>query len=159
MDNGNAQAFHLLAGLYFDGLMGLPQDYQKTNELNLKAGELECADGYFNLGVAYRDGIGVETDIKKAKHYFELAAMKGNVGARHNVGVEDYNTGNHQRAMKHFIIAAKAGYKCSLDTVKVGFQKGILTKDEYEATLWAQKIRDEMRSEAREKAESMRETI
>ena len=52
IDNGNAQAFHMLAGLYFEGglLEGLPQDYQKANESNLKAGELGCAGGYLLLG-------------------------------------------------------------------------------------------------------------
>ena len=30
---------------------GLPQDEQKANELWLKAGELGCASGYYNLAV------------------------------------------------------------------------------------------------------------
>ena len=53
----------------------MSQDHQKANELWLKAGELGCAEGYYNLGVYYRDGNGVEVDLKKAKYYFELAAM------------------------------------------------------------------------------------
>ena len=57
-------------------------------------------------------------DKKKAKHLYELAAMNGNVKARHNLACDEEKTGNHLRAMKHFILAAKAGVKRSLDKVK-----------------------------------------
>ena len=131
----------------------MPQDRQRANEFNLKAGELGCSGGYFNLGIAYRDGMGVETDIKKAKHYFELAAMKGNVNARHNLGCEEGEAGKIERAYKHLIISAKAGHKDSLELVKIGFRNGKVTKDEYANTLRAyQKINDEMKSEERDKA-------
>ena len=33
---------------------------------------------------------------------------------------------------KHFIIAANAGYKKSLDKVKGGYMHGLVTKDEYQ---------------------------
>jgi len=51
------------------------------------------------LGVAYEDGTGVEVDKKKAKHYFELAAMGGNVDARFMI---EGRVGNHYRAFKHW---------------------------------------------------------
>ena len=38
----------------------------------------------------YTQRSGVEIDTKKAKHYFELAAMKGEVEARHNLGNNEY---------------------------------------------------------------------
>jgi len=74
MENGNAEAYSSIGSCYDTGECGLPQDYQKANELYLKAGELGCADGYFNLGQAFRQGKGEEVDMKKAKHYYELAA-------------------------------------------------------------------------------------
>ena len=38
-------------------LLGIvPQDWSKANELYLKAGELGCADAYFNLGNSYQWG-------------------------------------------------------------------------------------------------------
>ena len=82
MSNGNANAFHLLAGVYANGNMGLPQDHRKCNELNLKAGELGCARGYSQLGVAYANGRGVEVDKKKSAAYYGLAAMMGHVSAK-----------------------------------------------------------------------------
>ena len=153
MEKGNPNAFNQLGGYYRNGTNGLPQDRAKANELYLKAGELGCADGYFNLGNAYRLGKGVEVDKKKAKHYYELAAMNGNLIARHNLGCLEGNAGNIQRAFKHFILAASAGYKLSLDNVKKGYMNGDITKEEYANVLREyQKNQDEMKSDARDKA-------
>ena len=155
IDKGNAFAFYQLGGYYDQGIKGMPLDKRKANELWLKAGELGCADAYHNLGVHYNnDGKGVENDKKKAKQYYELAAMKGDVAARNNLGVMEGLAGNRNRSMKHMIIAARAGYKLSLDTVKGGFMKGIvITKDEYEKTLRAYHERQqEMKSDMRDKA-------
>jgi len=63
--------------------------------------------------------------------------------------------GNHHRAYKHFVLAAKAGFKKSLDKVKDGYMNGDVTKDEYENALRAyQQQQDEMKSEERDKAEA-----
>ena len=156
MEKGNGGAFYNLAGCYARGRKGMPQNGAKANELLLKAGELGCAEAYFNLGIVYGNGMGVEIDEEKAKHYWELAAMNGNVKARHNLGALEGRTGNSQRAMKHFILAARAGLDEALDTVKLRFMNGIVTKDEYANTLRAyQKSKDEMKSEARDKVEAI----
>ena len=150
----HAHAFYNLAGHYATG-DGVPQDFAKTNELLLKAGELGCVEAYDNLGVSYYNGVGVEMDKKKAKHYWELAAMNGNVNARHCLGCMEVDAGNEHRAYKHFILAARAGHKESLHQVKVGFKYGIVTEDECANTLRAYQIRqDEMKSYGRDKAES-----
>ena len=63
--------------------------------------------------------------------------------------------GNHHRAYKHFILSARAGDKDSLDTVKKGFVRGIVTKDEYASTIRAYHQRvNEMKSDDRDKAEA-----
>jgi len=152
MDKGNGDAFYHLAGYYARGVMGMP-DHQKANELLLKAGELGCANAYYNMGQAYKEGIGVEVDKNKAEHYWKLAAMGGDILARNNLGWVEGMRGNHHRAMKHFIISAKTGEKIALDNVKIGFMKGVVTKDEYATTLRAYHERQkEMKSDAREKA-------
>ena len=38
----------------------------------------------------YQFGKGVEVDMKKADHYWELAAIKGDVYARNNLGAHTY---------------------------------------------------------------------
>ena len=147
----NAYAFFVLGEYYFSG-DAVPQDMTKANELYLRAGELGYSEAYCNLGNSYNNGDGVEMDKKKAKHYWELAAMNGDVKARHNLGCEEGRAGNMDRAKKHFILAAKAGFKKSLDVVKQGYMNGIVTKDEYANVLRAyQQRHDEMISEARNK--------
>ena len=102
-------------------------------------------------------------DDQKAKHYWELAAMNGNVKSRYNLGLFEGKAGNHQRKYKHMIIAARAGFTQSLDRVKKGFMDGDVTKDEYAGTLRAYHERQtEMKSETRDaaaKAERARREI
>ena len=148
----NARAFYMLAGCYEHGMRGMPQDFAKANDLYLRAGELGCAEGYYNFGhSSYDNGGGVEVDKKKAKYYWELAAMSGSVKARHNLGCEEVDSGNIDRAYKHFLLAANAGFDKSLGRVKKGFMDGIVTKEEYANTLRAyQQRHDEMKSEDRD---------
>ena len=154
-ERNHQYAFYDLAEEYEYRLMGVPQDWVKANELLLKGGEFGCHEAYHNLANSYRQGRGVEGDMKKAKHYYELAAMMGNVKARINLGNLEGQAGNHHRAMKHMMIAARAGYKNALDRVKKGFVLGAVTKEEYANTLRAyQKAQDDMNSDAREKAEA-----
>ena len=80
MDKGNAVAFYHLAGCYAVGSYSLPQDWNKASELWNEAGELGFVDPYYNLGSNYSLGRGVEVDMKKAKHYWELAAIGGSIG-------------------------------------------------------------------------------
>ena len=87
---------------YDQGLFGLAQDMTKALELWLKAGELGCAEAYLNLGMSYDQGTGVEVDKKKAKHYYELAAIGGSIHARDSLGPLEGRAGNKQQAMKHY---------------------------------------------------------
>ena len=134
-------------------------DYTKANAWWLKGGQLGCAAAYNNLGNSYLKGLGVEKNEKKAKYYFELGALGGSVPARHNLGTAEFKN-EESRAMKHFILAARAGYKPSLDFVLNGFKKGLVTKDEYTNTLRAYQDRHElMKSNERTKADDFKRVI
>ena len=153
MEKGNANSFYQLGGYYRKGIKGMPQNSAKANELFLKAGELGCAEAYHNLGNSYSVGNGVEIVKKKAMHYYELAAMNGDVMSRHNLGAIDGRAGNFQRAYKHLLLSARAGDKLSLENVKQGYINGRVTKEEYTNTLRAyQMSQDEVKSDARDKA-------
>jgi TPR repeat protein len=65
----NAYAFYNLAVDYARGDLGMPQDMAKANELYLRAGQLGCAEAYYNLGCSYYNGEGVEVDKKKTENY------------------------------------------------------------------------------------------
>ena len=158
MEKGIANAYDLLAADYTEGNNGLQRDMAKANELYLKAGELGYAAAYNNLGYSYYSGRGVDVDKKKAKYYYELAAMGGDADARYRLGSIEGQAGNEQRAFKHMVVAAKSGHEYSLAKVKDGFAVGIVTKDEYAQALRAYHERQvEAKSEARDKAVEYRE--
>jgi len=151
MDKGNAEGCLLLASYYDRGRRGLQQDLQKANELLLKAGELGSVEAYYNLGNHYDNGRGVERDKKKAQHYWELAAIGGDVHARHNLGLIEGKADNFHRAMKHFMIAARAGHEKSLKNVEIGFIEGFVTIDDCVNTALAYtKFHEEIKSDERD---------
>ena len=149
----DTKAINLLAIFYRDGLNGLPVDQSKAFELYQRASDLGCDAGHYRLGDSYRKGEGTEIDKKKAVHHYQVAAIMGNVYARHSLGVVELDNKNYQRAMKHFMIAAKCGFKDSLDNVKRGYKDGHVTKEDFETTLRAyQASCDETKSEQRDRA-------
>jgi len=109
---------------YSEGLCGFPQDYKKALKLFHRAGELGYADAFCNIGYAYDHCEGVEKDEKKANHYYELAAMKGNADARYNLATSEKNAGNINRALRHYMIAVASGDSISLNKVKDLYSNG-----------------------------------
>ena len=141
-------------GMYYqDGRNGFPQDYTKAFELWHQAGELGYTLAYNNIGYAYDHGSGVEVDEKKAIHYFELAAMQGEAQARHNLGVNEEDAGNFDRALKHHKIAVRGGYSNSLNEIKQLYTIGQASKDDYMKALQLYQVYlGEIKSVQRDKA-------
>eukprot|EP00956_Cyclotella_meneghiniana_P039717 scaffold177828_cov23-Cyclotella_meneghiniana.AAC.1 len=79
------EAMIMLADYYSKGRHGLPVDHSKAVELLQRASELGSASGHFDLAISYDDGVGVKQDKKRAIHHYQIAAMMGHVGARHNL--------------------------------------------------------------------------
>ena len=119
------------------GIMAYRQIMQRPYELYNRAGELGHAAAKYNIGTAYRHGNGGERDEKKANHYYELAAMGGDVDARHNIGCSEYQAGTYNRALKHFMLAAGCGSKESLSAIQEMLKKGVATKEDYTQALRA----------------------
>ena len=135
MEANDAIAIYSLACDYRDGTCGYPQDPTKALELWHRAAELGYSEAYVCIGYLYHYSIGVEVDKKKAKHYYELAAMGGNVPARHNLGAYEENEGNTDRAVRHYMIAVGGGYKESLQTIQQLYSNGHVSKDDYTTAL------------------------
>ena len=153
MDVGDAEAMYELGCCYSKGKHGLPQDDTKAIDLWHQAGELGCATAYYNIAFVYLYGRGVERDEIKSKYYCELAAMRGDVSSRYNLGIFEKRDGNIGRALKHFMIAAGDGSELSLKQIKQLFMKGHATKDDYAKALQAcQVYLGEIRSVQRDTA-------
>ena len=153
VEAGDTEAICTLAGLYDQGILGLRQNYTKALDLLHQAGELGHASAYHNIGCAYHHGDGVEVDERKAKHYYELAAMGGNEIARNNLGCMEEDLDNMDKAKKHWMIAAKDGYTDSLTTIQKLHSSGEATKEEYAQALQSyQEYLGEIKSDQRDEA-------
>jgi hypothetical protein len=137
MEADDANASNQLGCCYRDGHCGLPRDFGKAFEIFNQAVELGSNEAYNSIGYAYRNGSGVERDEEKAKHYYELAAMRGNVTARFNLGNNEMRGGNMERALKHYIIAAGCGESDSLKEIHYLHLSGHATKEDYTQALRA----------------------
>jgi TPR repeat protein len=81
----------------------------------------------------------------------EAAAVAGHHEARNNIGLKEFKSGNMDRAIKHFIIAASAGHYKSMHNLLVAFKKGYVSRESMDSTLAAYNNScAEMRSEARD---------
>jgi TPR repeat protein len=101
----------------------------------------------------YRRGKGVEKDHKKEVYHLEVAAIGGHPRARFNLGNREGRDGRHDRAVKHYVIAAKLGCDEALEVVKKGFMMGLVSKEHYAAALRGhQAAVDATKSEQRDAA-------
>ncbi|KAL7541785.1 hypothetical protein ACHAXR_011226 [Thalassiosira sp. AJA248-18] len=153
MEAGDANAFLELGSRYLAGVWGLPQDHKKGLELLLRAVELGSTDAHFMIGCIYVKGEFTEKDPIKGLYHYQRAAMGGCELARYNLGCQEQERGNTERAMKHWMIAAASGYENSLEVVRKEFLLGHVTKSDYENTLRAhQKYLSEVKSDQRDRA-------
>ena len=153
MEAGDSISMHNLGCYYRDGKYGLPQDYDKAMELFHQSGALGCTVAYKYIGHAYMNGRGIEVDQKKANYYFELAAIRGDVHARHILGINEEMTGSVNRALKHYTIAARDGNSNSLKSIKQLYTPGHVTKEDYTTALQSyQAYLSEIKSAQRDKA-------
>ncbi|EJK74353.1 hypothetical protein THAOC_03972, partial [Thalassiosira oceanica] len=149
-------AIHFLGEAYcHGGEFGLQKDMRKAVELWTEAAELGSAKALCNLGVAYYNGYGVQQDMAKGVEFLSEAAMKGDVESRSKLGSIEVEKGNLDRALRHFLISAKMGYKNSLEMITKLFANGIATKEQYaEALKGYQDAVNEMKSRDRDNAKA-----
>ena len=156
MESMDAGAFLFLGRAYRDGGgFGLTTIKSQGSWAVETGAELGSCKAHNKLSLMYMIGEGVEQDMEKSIHHLKIAAIGGHERARHYLGKIEGMNGNMDRAMKHFIIAAKSGFGDSLKEVGDGYKAGHVTKDEYAATLRAQVSVNETKSEERTKALSL----
>jgi TPR repeat protein len=137
----------ILADYYLRGRRGVQQDHAKAIELFNKSAELGFSKAHSHLANIYHKG----GDINKAKFHFEAAAMAGHEVTRYNLGIMEYDSGNKEQAIKHWTIAASAGYFGAMHALRTFFEKGHISRESIDSTLEAyNNCCAEMRSEARD---------
>mmetsp|Transcript_16344 Transcript_16344/g.23172 ORF Transcript_16344/g.23172 Transcript_16344/m.23172 type:complete len:173 (+) Transcript_16344:586-1104(+) len=121
------------------------------------AAELGDMEAHYQLSVMYGLGHGVDVDKKKRIHHLEEAAIGGHHEARNSLGKEEWNNGQFERAMKHTIIAAKLGNDESVNNLRMGYEKDVLSEEDFAEALRAHRVAvDAMKSPQRDAAERVR---
>ena len=129
-------------------------EYRRAFEYYTKAAKLGNAWAHYNLSCLYRDGEGVERDTEKGLHHLEEAAIGGHPEARYFLGYIEWEIGNVERAVKHFIIAATQGDDDAIKALMGAFKSGLLEKEVLAAALRSQKAAvDATKSPQRKAAE------
>jgi len=132
-------------------------NHTRALEYWTKAAGLGDIEAHYQLSIMYGQGRGVDKDKKKEMYHLEEAAIGGDYSARLDLGKEEWINGRFERAMKHTIIAANLGYDKSMKYLRIGYEQGILSKEDFAAALRGYQVAlDAMKSPQREAAEELR---
>ena len=112
MDLGFRDAYCNLGEMYIKGI-GISKNYEKAREMFEKADmdDEHYGDGYSGslrdrakayLGVIYRDGLGVESDVMKAKTFLMASASKNDAKGMYELAMLLKREGNSEEASKLF---------------------------------------------------------
>ncbi|KAK1748067.1 Sel1-like repeat family protein [Skeletonema marinoi] len=136
------------------------RDYERAFEYFTKAADFGDVEAQFNLSLMYREGLGVEKDEKMELYYEEEAAISGDPSSRYSLGCHEGGNGRYDRAVKHWIIAAKLGHDDSVQRLKGMYKSGYVSKEEFASALRGhQAAVDATKSPQRELAGKILSTI
>ena len=151
-------AFTQTAVCYRDGKYGTAKDYLKALDCFIRAVELGSPEACTGIGDSYLVGSGVSANNERAALFWRVGALRGSIISRHNIGVHKYHTfGNHEIGIRHWKIAAEAGYQRSLNRLKSIYNdkepgKEFISKDYLESTYRScHEAQMEVKTEEREK--------
>ena len=134
-------------------------DYDTAFEYYTKSSELGDAEAHYSLSIMYQRGLGVEKKKGKEIHHLEIAAIAGHPSARNNLGCDEMENGNAERAVKHWIISAAQGYDTSIKALMIAFKKKYVSKEDLATALRAHKAAiDATKSPQRQAAEEFYRT-
>lgn len=122
------QANYAAAKVNFGMLMGRLGDDQAEFKFYTEAAQGGNVLAAYNLGVAYRDGLGTKPDVQKALSWFETAASEGDDTAAFNIGAI-YDEGNllpqdDQTAIAWYDLAAQRGNTDAMINLGLMYEAG-----------------------------------
>lgn len=109
-------------------LLGRLGDQQSEFNMYSQAAEAGNVLAAYNLGVAYRDGLGTKPDAAQSIHWFEFAAAHGDDTAAFNLGAI-YDEGqivpeDNQMAIAWYDVAAKRGNTDAMINLGLMYEAG-----------------------------------
>ena len=76
-------------------------------------------------------GVGSDHRSKTSGHYLERATTKGHMTSRHNISSCEWEDGDCNKAVKHWMNSAGRGSNKSLNLVQTGFGLGYVTTNDF----------------------------
>ncbi len=107
-----------MGDLYGRGKFGIVKDDLKALDYFIRAVEVGSPEACVSIANGYRKGDGVAADKERSALFERVGALRGDVVARNNIGCSEYNCGNHEIGIRHWKIAAEAGYQKSLNALR-----------------------------------------
>lgn len=139
----------------------MPKDKLKALGYYIQAVELGSADVCVKISGYYRDMEEniLPVDRKRASLFDTVGALRGDVTGRYNIGLIEYDKGNHEIGIRHWKIAAEAGCQASLDALKETYNsngkmagKAFLSMEDMNSIYRVcHEAQEEVKSEEREK--------
>ena len=142
------------AAIYREGELQFEKgNHKQAFDYYTRAAALGELEAHTELANMYRLGLGIEKDLEKFLEHLEEASIGGHPTARYSLGSYEFNNLNIERAVKHWIIAAKQGDDKAIEELMKMFSVGYVEKDVLDATLRAHKAAvDATKSPQREEA-------
>ena len=88
-------------------------------------------EGERKLGYFYEKGIGCNKDMVKARQYYELAAMHGDIKAKYNIGLFYYHNKQYPQAYNYVKDAADNNYGKALLLLAYFYEHSVGTEQNY----------------------------
>lgn len=140
-DKEYVDAMVFLADAYYYGKFELKEDNDEALALYNKVLKLDNDNVYVlnQLGDAYANGFGVESNIEKAEEFFKKASEKGNAFADTYLG--DIKTGqeDYLAAFEYYLRAAQQGFTRAKRCISFCYLEGLGTSpDDFNSARWIQ---------------------
>ncbi len=119
-------ALRTLGQLHF-----LKDEYDDAFRYFKQGADVGDAESHYKLGGRYWFGDGVERDKEMGLRHLEKAAIAGHPHARVHLGCYEDANHSHERAFKHFSIAASFGCCEAVDVLSEYYERGYISEDEY----------------------------
>ena len=115
------------------------RDYEKAISIATKSFEEAVSTFGYMLGVAYKNGYGVDVDYSKSHYYYLRSALTGNTSSQYNVGV-NYYTGEGVKidkkvALKWVRMAAHKNHAKALLLLGYFYELGDCVEQDYDAAI------------------------
>ena len=107
-----------LGHTFYHGRNGQTRDDLKALDYYIQATELGSPNTPMDISRYYWDGTSITGNADRTALFLKVAALRGDIQARHNIGFLECRSGKHELGIRHWKIAAEGGSQVSLNQLR-----------------------------------------